>query len=97
MALTGTAADNPDQRIAEDVNRFNRRGRGRLRHLFFTILLISTLSSVVSYSFSCGVFPRSSHSLCPGRRAAGMVVLVALIYALGGTLATHWIGRPLTG
>ena len=34
MSLVGSQADNPDQRIAEDVNRFIDGGRGRrLRHL----------------------------------------------------------------
>ena len=50
MALLGAPADNPDQRIAEDVNRFIDGGDASYGAYSYAILLISTLSSLVSYS-----------------------------------------------
>ena len=98
MALTGTAADNPDQRIAEDVNRFIDGGEEGYGIYSFTILLISTLSSVVSYSILLwSISAELAFPIAKGVVLPGWLFWVALIYALGGTLATHWIGRPLTG
>ena len=98
MALTGTAADNPDQRIAEDVNRFIDGGSDGYGIYSFTILLISTLSSIVSYSIVLwGISAQLAFPIAKGVVVPGWLFWVALIYAVGGTLATHWIGRPLTG
>ena len=98
MALTGTAADNPDQRIAEDVNRFIDGGEEGYGIYSFTILLISTLSSVVSYSVLLwSLSAQLAFPIAKGVVLPGWLFWVALVYALGGTLATHWIGRPLTG
>ena len=44
MALSGDAADNPDQRIAVDIDRFIDQTYG------FSITLIATVSSLVSFS-----------------------------------------------
>ena len=98
MALTGTAADNPDQRIAEDVNRFIDGGEEGYGIYSFTILLISTLSSVVSYSILLwSISAQLAFPIAKGVVLPGWLFWAALIYAIGGTLATHWIGRPLTG
>ena len=98
MALTGGAADNPDQRIAEDVNRFIDGGSEGYGIYSFTILLISTLSSIVSYSIVLwGISAQLAFPVAKGVVIPGWLFWVALIYAIGGTLITHWIGRPLTG
>ncbi len=97
MALTGAAADNPDQRIAEDVNRFIDGGTEGYGIYSFTILLISTLSSVVSYSIVLwGISAQLAFPIAKGVVVPGWLFWAALIYAIGGTLVTHWIGRPLT-
>ena len=96
MALTGTAADNPDQRIAEDVNRFIDGGEEGYGIYPFTILLISTLSSVVSYSVLLwSLSAQLAFPLAKGVVLPGFLFWVALIYASAGTLITHLIGRPL--
>ncbi len=50
MALAGSQTDNPDQRIAEDVNRFIDGGTDGYGIYSYSILLIQTLSSLVSFS-----------------------------------------------
>ena len=93
MTLAGGETDNPDQRIAEDVNRFiGGSGEGIYS---YTILLISTLSSLVS--FSIVLWGLSNNFTVPGTQIVvpGFLFWVALIYAAFGTLITHLIGRAL--
>ncbi|WP_294539346.1 SbmA/BacA-like family transporter [uncultured Rhodoblastus sp.] len=99
MSLTGGPTDNPDQRIAEDVARFidgggegGAFGQGVYN---YSILLISTLSSLVSYAIL--LWSISANFTFPGTNFAlpGLLFWVALIYAAAGTLITHLIGRPL--
>jgi putative ATP-binding cassette transporter len=98
MSLTGGATDNPDQRIAEDVARFIDGGEGGAfgQGVYnYSILLISTLSSLVSYAIL--LWGISANFTFPGTDFAfpGLLFWVALIYAATGTLVTHLIGRPL--
>lgn len=95
MTLTGAEADNPDQRIAEDVNRFIDGGSQGYGLYSYSILLISTLSSLVS--FSIVLWTLSGNYAFPGTdiRIPGFLFWVALIYAAVGTLITHLIGRSL--
>ncbi len=50
MSLAGGAADNPDQRISEDINLFIDGGQIGYGIYSFSILLISNLSSLVSFA-----------------------------------------------
>jgi putative ATP-binding cassette transporter len=95
MTLTGDNADNPDQRIAEDVNRFIDGGSQGYGIYSYSILLIATLSSLVS--FSIVLWGLSSNFAIPGTSIVvpGFLFWVALIYAAVGTIITHWIGRAL--
>jgi vitamin B12/bleomycin/antimicrobial peptide transport system ATP-binding/permease protein len=82
-------ADNPDQRIAEDV-------RGYINNTYaFSISLISTLSNLVSFSIILWSIP--AQFAIPGTDiiVPGLPFWVALIYSLVGTWLTHLIGRPL--
>jgi vitamin B12/bleomycin/antimicrobial peptide transport system ATP-binding/permease protein len=96
MTLAGGDADNPDQRIAEDVNRFIDGGEEGYGVYSYSILLISTLSSLVSFSFV--LWELSGNYALPGTSIyiPGFLFWVALIYASLGTVATHLIGRSLT-
>ena len=93
MQLLGDAADNPDQRIAEDTQRFVEQ----------TLALgIGLLSSIVTLaSFVVILWGLSNeaplHLFGSDIPIPGYLVLGALIYALLGTLLTHLIGRPLVG
>jgi len=95
MGLAGHDADNPDQRIAEDVNRFIDGGSEGYGVYSYSILLISTLSSLVS--FAIVLWGLSANFTIPGTNIAlpGLLFWVALIYAAVGTVITHLIGRPL--
>ncbi|QGM97981.1 ABC transporter ATP-binding protein/permease [Methylocystis parvus] len=96
MALAGGDADNPDQRIAEDVNRFIDGGEEGYGIYSYSILLISTMSSLVSFSFV--LWELSGNYALPGTNIyiPGFLFWVALIYASLGTVVTHLIGRSLT-
>lgn len=95
MSLIGYAADNPDQRISEDINRFIDGGQIGYGIYSFTILLISKLTSLVSFAII--LWTLSANFTLPYTTIAmpGFLFWVALLYAGIGTLVTHWIGRPL--
>jgi len=96
MQLLGDSADNPDQRIAEDVRKFIDGGDG-------TGILpigVGLLSSVVTLgSFVVilwGLSDEAPISLF-GLPIPGYLVWAALLYAIVGTLFTHLIGYRLVG
>jgi len=103
ISLLGGGTDNPDQRISEDVNRFIDGGGfgGGVQSGYgvysFTIQLISTMSSLVSYSII--LWTLSAEFTVPGTNYAvpGFLFWVALIYATIGTLLAHMVGRALAG
>ena len=93
MQLVGDAADNPDQRIAEDIKQFIE---GTLS------IGIGLLSSVVSLaSFTVILWGLSGdaplHLFGVDYAIPGYLFWGALIYAIIGTVFTHFIGRPLVG
>jgi putative ATP-binding cassette transporter len=93
MQLQGDAADNPDQRIAEDTQLFVDR----------TLALgVGLLSSVVTlFSFVIILWGLSDaaplHVFGRDIPIPGYLVWAALIYAVIGTVFTHLIGAPLMG
>ena len=94
MQLLGDAADNPDQRIAEDIRMFIDSSAG------FGILPIGlkVLNSVVTLcSFVVILWSLSEQAPVAlfGVTIHGYLVWAALIYAIFGTTLTHLIGRPL--
>jgi putative ATP-binding cassette transporter len=96
MSLIGSQADNPDQRISEDVNRFIDGGESAGSGIYsYSILLISTMSSLVSFAVVLWVL--STNFTVPGTdlHVPGFLFWVALVYAATGTLITHVIGRSL--
>ncbi|SHH92567.1 ABC transporter ATP-binding protein/permease [Bradyrhizobium erythrophlei] len=91
MQLQGDAADNPDQRISDDVKLFVDQTLG---------LGVGLLSSVVTLaSFVVILWGLSAESplTISGHAFAipGYLVWGALIYAVFGTALTQWIGSPL--
>src|SRR3954470_16575420 len=101
ISLVAGQTDNPDQRIAEDVYRFINGGSDGSSTGYglynFSILLISTISSLVS--FAIVLWGLSNAFTIPGTDIVlpGFLFWVALIYATAGTLITHLIGRQLIG
>ena len=91
MQLLGDAADNPDQRIADDLQMF-------VQHTLS--IGIGILNSVVTLcSFIVILWNLSEeaplHLFGSGLVIPGYLVWAALIYAVLGTVLTHRIGWPL--
>jgi vitamin B12/bleomycin/antimicrobial peptide transport system ATP-binding/permease protein len=99
VSLLAGQTDNPDQRISEDIFRFINGGTDGSSAGYglydFSILLISTITTLVS--FSIVLWTLSESFTLPGTDIVfpGFLFWVALIYAALGTLVTHLIGRPL--
>jgi putative ATP-binding cassette transporter len=88
-ALVGQAADNPDQRIAEDIRNFLNSTYS------YSVNLLSTVSTLVSFSIILWTIP--ADFTMPGTDiiVPGLPFWVALVFSLVGTWLTHLIGRPL--
>jgi putative ATP-binding cassette transporter len=93
MQLLGDAADNPDQRIADDTQRFVEQT------LALGIGLLSAVVTLGSFVVILWTLSNEAPLHLFGRDIPipGYLVWGALIYALIGTLFTHLIGRPLVG
>jgi putative ATP-binding cassette transporter len=91
MQLQGDAADNPDQRIADDVKLFVDQT------LNIGVGLLSSVVTLVSFVFILWGLSTDSPLTIFGHEFAipGYLVWGALIYAIFGTLLTQWIGSPL--
>ncbi len=95
MSLAGVGADNPDQRISEDISRFIDGGQIGYGLYTFSVILISQLSKFVSFAILLWVL--SADLTFPGTNIVipGFLLWCALIYAVVGSVLTHLIGRPL--
>jgi putative ATP-binding cassette transporter len=93
MQLQGDAADNPDQRITDDVKLFVDQT------LSITVGFLSAVVTLVSFVVILWGLSAESPLHVFGREFAipGYLVWGALIYAVFGTTLTHWIGSPLVG
>jgi len=91
MQLKGDAADNPDQRIAEDVQLFVDRT------LTITVGLLSSIVTLASFVVVLwGLSEAAPLTLFSTEYPIpGYLVWAALLYAILGTALTHWIGSPL--
>ena len=91
MQLLGDAADNPDQRIADDTQRFVEQT------LALGINLLSSVVTLASFVFILWGLSNQAPLHLYGKEIAlpGYLVWGALIYAILGTVLTHLIGRPL--
>jgi len=87
LQLLDKGTDNPDQRIADDLNIF----------VDLTLsLALGLLSAVVTLVSFIGILWAMSGALTVlGVEIPGYMVWVALAYSVVGTWLTHLIGRPL--
>jgi vitamin B12/bleomycin/antimicrobial peptide transport system ATP-binding/permease protein len=89
LQLLDRGTDNPDQRIADDLNIFV--------DLTLTLAL-GLLSAVVTLVSFVGIlWSISGAATVLGIEIPGYMVWVALVYAIAGTWLAHLIGRPLIG
>ena len=91
MQLLGDSADNPDQRIAEDLQLFVQ---------YTLTICTGLLNSIVTlFSFIVILWTLSAHAplhlFGANLNIPGYLVWAALIYAVIGTLLTHLIGWRL--
>jgi putative ATP-binding cassette transporter len=91
MRLKGDQADNPDQRIADDIREFVDSTLnigiallGSIVTLVSFVVILWTLSSTTPLMIASSSF-----------QIPGYLVWAALIYAVIGTWITHLVGRPL--
>jgi vitamin B12/bleomycin/antimicrobial peptide transport system ATP-binding/permease protein len=93
MQLLGEAADNPDQRIAEDIRLFGERA------ISIGVRVLGAAVSFVSFVVILWALSAQAPLQLFGYDISipGYLVWAALIYATIGTLATHFIGRRLIG
>jgi putative ATP-binding cassette transporter len=91
MQLKGDAADNPDQRISDDVKLFVDQT------LSICVGLLSAAVTLVSFVIILWGLSAESPLTIFGTEfeIPGYLVWGALIYAIFGTALTHWIGSPL--
>jgi putative ATP-binding cassette transporter len=92
IQLDQSATDNPDQRIADDLNRFTSTS------LDLSVGLLNALVTLFSFLFILWGLSGSLRVPLGGDsyfEIPGYMVFAAIIYAAVGTLITHWIGRPL--
>jgi vitamin B12/bleomycin/antimicrobial peptide transport system ATP-binding/permease protein len=82
--------DNPDQRIAEDINLFTTYTVGLSMGLLNAVVtLLSFIGILWTLSGSFGfTFQGQSYDI------PGFMVWMAVIYCVAGSVITHYIGRP---
>jgi putative ATP-binding cassette transporter len=91
MQVLGDAADNPDQRIAEDIQIFIEKT------LTIGIGLLGAVVSLASFVVILWGLSAAAPLTLYGQtwNIPGYLVWAALLYAAVGTLFTHLVGRPL--
>ena len=91
MQLLGDAADNPDQRISEDIRQFIELT------LNIGLQLLNACVTIGSFMFILWSLSAAAplHLFGMSISIPGYLLWAALIYACVGTLFTHLIGRPL--
>jgi vitamin B12/bleomycin/antimicrobial peptide transport system ATP-binding/permease protein len=91
MQLQGDAADNPDQRMTDDVRLFIDRT------IDLGLKLLNAVVTLTSFVVILWGLSAAAHLNFFGTHFAipGYLVWCALIYAVVGTVFTQWIGSPL--
>jgi putative ATP-binding cassette transporter len=95
MQVAGDAADNPDQRIAEDVRQFIDGGANGVGILPIGLGLLNAVVTLGSFVFILWGLSEKAPFTVFGWDIPGYLVWAALIYAILGTALTHLVGRPL--
>lgn len=97
MQLLGDAADNPDQRIAEDVKQFIDAGATGIGILPIGLSLLNAIVTLASFAVILWNLSATAplHVFGISIDIPGYLLWAALIYAILGTTFTHIIGRAL--
>lgn len=93
LQLTDAGTDNPDQRIAEDLNRFTDTSLSLTLGLMNSVVTLASFLSIL-WSLSGPLrIPLGDFAIT----IPGYMVWFALLYAILGSWGTMKIGRPLIG
>jgi len=93
LQLGGSRADNPDQRIADDLRLFVETSLNLSLGLLSSVVTLASFASILwRLSGTLSVPVGASHIAIPG-----YMLWAALLYAVAGTWLTHRLGRPLIG
>ena len=91
IQLTNHGTDNPDQRIADDLNKFCVTTLSLSLGLLSAVVTLASFVSILwVLSGTLSIPFNGGHIDIPG-----YMVWVALLYAIVGTVLSHLIGRPL--
>ncbi len=93
MQLMARETDNPDQRIAEDVQLLISHTLALLIGGMRAVVTLVTFIAILWGLSGTLTLPLVGSSLI----LPGYMVWAALLYAVAGTWLTDWIGRPLVG
>src|SRR5690606_6852495 len=89
LKLTETEVDNPDQRIAEDIDLFIIKSLKLSLGLMTSVVSLFSFLHILWQASSLVSVPFAGESVV----IPGLLVWVALIYALLGTGFAFWLGR----
>jgi putative ATP-binding cassette transporter len=89
--LVDGGIDNPDQRLSEDIRNYIEQV------LALSVGLLGAVAKLVSFVAILWTLSNLVPLMLFGQNWAipGYLVWAALIYAVVGTIVTHWLGRPL--
>ena len=91
MQLVARETDNPDQRIAEDIQLLISHTLALFIGGLRAVVTLATFVAILWTLSGQLAIPIGEHTLV----LPGYMVWVSIAYALGGTWLTDWIGRPL--
>ena len=91
MRLTDTDVDNPDQRIAEDIDLFIVKGLKLSLGLMTSVVSLFAFLHILWQASDLVSVPFTGQSI----NIPGLLVWIALLYALLGTGFAFWLGRAL--
>jgi vitamin B12/bleomycin/antimicrobial peptide transport system ATP-binding/permease protein len=94
LQLDGNETDNPDQRIAEDLNRFTDGSLNLTLGLLNSVVTLFSFLSILWSLSGAIALPLGSLGVVT---IPGYLVWCALVYSVVGTWVTYKIGRPLVG
>lgn len=85
--------DNPDQRIAEDVDLVADLSVELVASFIVNMAQVGAFLSILWQLSGTQTFSVFGHSFT----VEGYLVWIVVLYTLAGSLITHWVGRPLHG
>jgi putative ATP-binding cassette transporter len=92
LESSGSGADNPDQRIAEDLRQFVERSLGLAFGMLSAVVTLASFLTILWNLSGTVVIPLGGGAVL---HVKGLMVWAALLYAIGGTWLAHKLGRPL--